>query len=155
MSKPLNYAVSTKSRKTMRHQLSKPNTFQPLFTQQPTMVYNLIGPARSWHYPLQCYTILGLFNAFSTLLKLIFHQVTYITTIFQWHVGYPWSPHGLTSLPCFELDGYNFSKLQMQFTQLYMDLLQHKEPGKHAQFFLRHQITVGLTFTICHAIFAI
>ena len=101
MSKPLNYAVSTKSRKTMRHQLSKPNTFQPLFTQQPTMVYNLIGPARSWHYPLQCYTILGLFNAFSTLLKLIFHQVTYITTIFQWHVGYPWSPHGLTSLPCF------------------------------------------------------
>ena len=52
------------------------------FTRQTTKMYNLIGPARPWHYPLQCYTTLGVFNAFSTLVKLIFHQVTYMTTIF-------------------------------------------------------------------------
>ena len=36
------------------------------------------------------------------------------------------------SLPHFELDGYNFLKPQTHFTQLYMDLLQHKRLGKHA-----------------------
>ena len=44
-------------------------------------MYNLIGPAGPWHYPLQCYTSLEVFNTFSTLLKLIFYQVTYMATI--------------------------------------------------------------------------
>ena len=72
-------------------------------------MYNLIGPARPWHYPLQCYTTLGVFNAFSTLLKLIFYQVTYMATIFfKVHMVYPWDSQVVMSLPHFQLDGYNF-----------------------------------------------
>ena len=64
------------------------------FIHNPTRAYNLVGPARPWHHPLQCYTILGIFNAFSTLLKLIFYQVTYIPAIFK-------SVHGLSlEFPC-------------------------------------------------------
>ena len=50
--------------------------------QQPTNACDLTGPARPWHYPLQLYTTLGIVDMFSTLLKLIFYQVTYIATIF-------------------------------------------------------------------------
>ena len=56
---------------------------------------DLIGPARPWHYPLQCYTTLGVFNAFSTLLNGIFYQVTYMATISSQRVhGLSWGFSG-------------------------------------------------------------
>ena len=43
------------------------HTLQPRFTQQPMTANNLTEPVGPWHHPLQCYTISGIFNAFSTL----------------------------------------------------------------------------------------
>ena len=125
-SKPPNHTFCTKRRKTMRHQLSKPYTFQWLFTQQPTRAYNFISHIRLWHYPLQSYTTFGIVNAFNMLLKLIFYQVTHITTIFKWCMGFPWGSHVVMSLPHFGQDGHNILRHQTLFTLLYMDLLQHK-----------------------------
>ena len=79
------------------------------FAQQPMKMYNLIGSARPWHYPLQHYTALGEFNASSTLLKVIFYQVTYMATIFsKVCMVYPWDLQVVMSLTHFQLDGYNF-----------------------------------------------
>ena len=88
VSKPLNYALCTKHGKTWSTSFPSQHTFQPLLTQQSARVNDLLSPARPWHYPLQHYTILGVFHAFSTLLKLIFYQATYIATILQSVYGF-------------------------------------------------------------------
>ena len=89
-------------------------------------MYNLIGPAGPWHNPLQHYTTLGVFSAFSTLVKLILYQLTYIATIFsKVHMGYPWDSQVVMSLPCFQLDGYNHKKFSYSNLQPYADLLQY------------------------------
>ena len=72
-------------------------------------MHNLIGAARPWHYSLQLYNTLGLVSAFSTVLKLIFYQVTRMATIFsKVCMVYVWDSQVVMSLPHFQLDGYNF-----------------------------------------------
>ena len=83
MSKPLSYTVSTKSGKPQGTNFPSHTLSSHLFTPQPTRTYNLIGPTRPCHYPLQHYTTSGVFTVISTLLKLIFYQVTYIAAIFS------------------------------------------------------------------------
>ena len=46
---------------------------------------------------------------------MIFYQVIYIATIFKQCVGFPWSSHAMTSLPHFELDGYNIFETMNTF----------------------------------------
>ena len=72
-------------------------------------MHNLTGPAAPWHYSLQLYTTLGVVNAFCTLLKLIFYQVTYMATISaKVCMVYIWDSQLVTSLPHFQLCGYNY-----------------------------------------------
>ena len=61
----------------------KPYTLRHFSTQQPTIAFNPTCPDESGHYPLQLYTTLRVVNIFSTPLKLVFYQNTYITTIFH------------------------------------------------------------------------
>ena len=62
-----NYAHSTKSRKTTRHQL-----FKPFSIQQLTKTGNQTGPTGPWHFPFQVYLTLRIVKLFSTLPKLLF-----------------------------------------------------------------------------------
>ena len=43
------------------------------------------------------------------------------------HMVYPWDAQAVTSLPHFQLDGYNFQNCEnfsFNYTQIYSDLLQ-------------------------------
>ena len=78
-------------------------------------VNNLTGSSRPWHYHLQCYTILGVFNAISTLLTLTFYQILLTLLPFLNSIqAFPGVPMGfrcmMMSLPHFELGGYTFLK---------------------------------------------
>ena len=143
----LNYRYSTKSGKTMRHWLFKPHTFKHLSTQQPTRACNPTNPAGSWHYPLHLYATFRVADTFGMLLKLMFYQNTYITTIFWWACGLSFGFQAVLSLPHFHFDSENYTN---NYAWFLCQITVIKLTGKCAHLFFRHQSTSRLAFDFHH-----